>query len=131
MVARLAVAVVALAAVGWLAVLERDQRLLSSGSAAGGRLSTPGSYARGDRDLRAARLLNPDSAPDYTRAILYRGAGRFRASSALLEDVLRREPDNLQAWALLYQFSAGRDPASAQRALAARRRLDPLNARAR
>ena len=36
MLARIAVAVVAVAVIGWLAVLERDQRLYERGIAAGG-----------------------------------------------------------------------------------------------
>jgi hypothetical protein len=48
---------------------------------------------------------------------------------ALVERVLRREPDNLTAWGQLYGLSIGVDPAAERRALAARARLDPLNAR--
>lgn len=67
-------------------------------------------------------------------------AAGIRASSASaspppaiaqIEDVLRREPDNLAAWGLLYQFAHGFDPAAARRATAARERLDPLNAGSR
>jgi hypothetical protein len=46
---------------------------------------------------------------------------------ALLEDVLRREPDNLTAWRVLMLLS----PDAAGRALAAQRRLDPVNVRRR
>ena len=60
---------------------------------------------------------------------MYQAGGRSEDAVALLEEVLRREPDNLQAWGLLYAFTRERDPGSARRALEARRRLDPLGAR--
>ncbi len=56
------------------------------------------------------------------------GRGREREAAALLERVVEREPDNLTAWGLLLAFARERDPAAARRALAARRRLDPLRA---
>jgi predicted Zn-dependent protease len=114
-VTRVAVVVVALVALAWLGVMERAERLQASGAT--------------EADYRAARLLNPDTVPDVRRAFLYQGTGREREAAALLEDVLRREPDNLDAWGLLYTFTRERDPATARRALAARARLDPLGAR--
>jgi hypothetical protein len=129
--ARIAVGLVAVVVLAWLGVMERDHRLYVSGVTGAGKVRTPADLARAEADLRAARLLNPDISPDLSRAILYVGAGRARQATALAEDVLRREPDNLRAWGLLYSLSHERDPAAAERALAARRRLDPLNARSR
>ncbi len=43
--------------------------------------------------------------------------------------MIEREPDNITAWGLLYAFTRERDPAAAERALEARRRLDPLSVR--
>jgi hypothetical protein len=111
--ARVAVAVVAVVALAWLGAMERSVRLQATG---------------GDAALRDARLLNPDMTPDVRRAFLYQGTGRQAEAAALLEDVLRREPENLDAWGLLYAFTRDRDPAAARRALAARERLDPLGA---
>jgi cytochrome c-type biogenesis protein CcmH/NrfG len=53
--------------------------------------------------------------------------GRPADAVALLEDVVRRQPDNLVAWGVLHQVARGRDAGAAERALAARRRLDPLS----
>ena len=131
MVVRVAIGLVAVVIVGWLAVLERDTRLTARAVTASGRLSTSGNFARADAGFRAARLLNPDTTPDQDRAILYEGAGRSAAATGLVQDVLRREPDNLAAWALLYTFARDRDPALARQAVDARRRLDPFNARPR
>ena len=128
---RAAVAVVAVLAIGWLAVMARDTTLQDRGVALSGRLSEPGNAARAERAFRAARLLNPDTTPDVGRAFLYLARERRPEAKALLEDVLRREPDNLTAWGVLYNVSRGHDPATARRALAARARLDPLSARGR
>ena len=111
--ARVGVALVAVVALVWLSAMERSARLQARG---------------GEAALRDARLLNPDTTPDVRRAFLYQGTGRPEEAAALLEDVLRREPENLDAWGLLYAFTRDRDPATARRALAAGERLDPLGA---
>jgi len=129
--ARVLVAVVAAGALAWLAVMERDVRLLARGVEASGQLRTAGSFERAEADLRAARLLNPDANPDLGRAALYQGAGRLRQATALLEEVVRREPENRAAWSQLLVLARERDPDRARRALAALRRLDPVNARRR
>jgi hypothetical protein len=124
-VARVGVAVVAVLVIGWLGVMERDERLVQRGVKA----SSAGEAARAEQAFRDARLLNPDSAPDVLRSFLYVGTDRRAEAQALAEDVLRREPDNLTAWVVLFRISRGTDPATERRALAARRRLDPVNAR--
>ena len=126
---RAAVAVVAVLAIAWLGVLERDTTLQDRGVALSGRLSEPGNAARAERAFLAARRLNPDTTPDVGRAFLYLARERRPEAKALLEEVLRREPDNLTAWGVLYNVSRGHDPATARRALAAQARLDPLSAR--
>jgi hypothetical protein len=127
-VARVVVGVVAVAVLAWLGVMERDTRLQASGLAAARQLHMPGSFERADADLRAARLLNPDTTPDLARAVVYQAAKRPEPAAALVEDILRREPENLRAWGLLLSIARDRDPAAARRALAAQHRLDPVNA---
>ncbi|MEA2136560.1 MAG: hypothetical protein QOC68_4469 [Solirubrobacteraceae bacterium] len=131
MAARVAVAVVAVTAIAWLAVLERDVRLQARGVEASDHLVVPGNAARAEAAFRDARLLNPDTTPDLGRAFVYQAIGRRPAAAALLADVVRREPDNLVAWGVLYSLTRASDPATARRALAARSRLDPLSARRR
>ena len=126
---RAAVAAVAVVLLAWLGVMERDARLQARGVAAAGRLDVPGSAARADAAFRDARLLNPDTAPDVARALVLQARGRRGAAVALLEAVVRREPENVSAWGVLYAVARDADPAAARRALAARRRLDPLGAR--
>jgi predicted Zn-dependent protease len=124
-VSRVVVVAVAVAVLAWLAAMERDVRVLASGTAAAGRRDV----AAAERDFRSARTLNPDMTPDLRRAFLYQATGRRDEAAALLEDIVRREPDNLPAWGLLLTFTRESDPATAQRARAAVRRLDPLRAR--
>jgi len=120
--------VVALIVLGWLGVMERDRGLQARGVATAGHLRTAADVARAEADLRAARLLNPDTMPDINRALVYRFADRFDDAIALVEGVLRREPNNRAAWGGLLALTRGRDPAAAERARAALRRLDPVNA---
>jgi Tetratricopeptide repeat len=130
-VTRVAVCVVAVLLIGWLAVMERDERALKRGVEAAGRVTGAADAARAQAAFEDARLLNPDSAPDMGLAFLYQGAGRREDAAEIVDDVLGREPDNLSAWGLLFTLSRGVDAADERRALAARRRLDPLRARPR
>ena len=123
--ARIALAVVALSVLGWLVVQERNVRLQDRGVAAAERHNLP----RAEEAFRASRRLNPDPLPDVRLAFLYQGSGRKEQARRILEDILAREPDNLSVWTLLLAFTRDSDPDVARRALAARSRLDPLNAR--
>jgi hypothetical protein len=126
-VSRVAVAAVAIVVLAWLGVMERDVRVLGDGVAAAERRD----FGAAESDFRRARLLSPDTTPDLRRAFLYQVSGRERQAAALLEDVVRREPDNLPAWGLLLRFTRERDPAATRRALAAVRRLDPVRSQGR
>jgi len=122
MVARVVLVTVAAVVLAWLGVMERDHRLFIRGAGAS-------TFARADSDLRASGLLNPDSQSDLFRAFRLKYAGRWQEAVAMVERVLRREPDNLYAWNALVMVAQGRDPAAVLRARAAARRLDPLGAR--
>jgi predicted Zn-dependent protease len=117
-----ALAVIVLAGLGWR---ERAVRLQQHAldEAGAGHVDTA------VRDLERAARLNPDSTPDVFRALLLFKVGGRRPSIAILRSVVEREPDNLQAWGYLANYAAGRDPATRREALAAVRRLDPLDAR--
>jgi predicted Zn-dependent protease len=121
-----AVAVVAVVVLAWLGVMERDAREQARGVALAG---VAGGAARADQAFRRATFLNPDTAPDVARAFTIGVGGDEARALRLLQDVLRREPDNLTAWGMVAAFARGRDPAALRRAFAARRRLDPLSAR--
>jgi len=126
--ARVGVAVVAVLVIGWLGLMERDVRADKRGTALSAEPSVPGYVARADAELRAAQRLNPDTEPELKRAFLYVGAGQPERAASIVEGIVRREPDNLAAWGALFNVARDRDPAAAERALDARRRLDPLHA---
>ena len=127
MVARALVAALAVCVIAWLGVMERDGRLQSRADDA----IRAHDLIRAEGDLRGARLLNPDTAPDVTRAVLYRARGQQQRAIALLDDVVRREPDNLTAWSALHLSATGRDRSASRRSLAEVQRLDPLTWRRR
>jgi predicted Zn-dependent protease len=124
-VRRIVVVAVAVLVIAWLAVMELDVRRQAEGVSAAQRHD----IAAADADFRAAGRLSPDTAPDVNRAFLYERTAQHARAAATLEDVLRREPDNLTAWGLLFAFTKNHDRATADRAVAARRRLDPVSAR--
>jgi predicted Zn-dependent protease len=127
-VTRALVAAVATLAIAWLAVMERDARLQARGVAAAQPPLAPGALARAESDLRAARFLNPDRAPDVGRAAVLAARGRRVEAVALLRRVVAREPDNLSAWNFLQLLTARSDPATARRAQTELIRLDPITA---
>ena len=123
--ARVIVAVVAVAVLAWLAVMERSARLQATGIAATARQD----WDRAEDDFRAAASLNPDVAPDFRRSFVYQASSRPDEAIAVLRDVVRREPDNRAAWGVIEEFTRELDPALSARAREELRRLDPLNAR--
>jgi hypothetical protein len=122
--ARASVALVAVVLLAWLGLMERSTRLLARGVEA----TAHQEFAKAEADFRAAAFLNPDTTPDLRRSFVYEASSRQRQATALIEEVLRREPDNRSAWGVLEEFTRQRDPATSARARAALRRLDPLNA---
>jgi hypothetical protein len=132
MVTRVAVALVALLAIGWLGVLLRDERV---GTSAADRIFyapelPPAELGRQLDRMEDARLLDPDPKVDLNRAGLLLLRGRHQEAAAIAGAQARREPANLEAWRIVYQATRESDPARARQALAAIRRLNPLGARA-
>ena len=127
---RAAVAIAAVAVLAWLAIMYRDARLQAEGVRLAGQVRGRADLERADAGFRAAKLLNPDTTPDLSRALLSYGAGRAGDGIAGVEGVLRREPENVVAWGVLLTMTRDRDRRAAARAAAARRRLDPVGARA-
>jgi hypothetical protein len=117
---RVVLALVAVVVLAWLVVMERDTRLQAQA------LKTP---ARAEPDLRHATFLNPDTSPTLLRALIYLGEHDRRRALATVESVLRREPDNSDAWGELLLIARGYDASALRRAQAAARRLDPIGAR--
>jgi hypothetical protein len=130
---RAAIALVALALVVWSAVLWRDETI---GSDAVDRiLRNPGlsdpAWGREMERLRDAELLNPSTNWAIARAGALLQRGRPEAARRVIEDVVEREPDNLEAWLVLHRVVRGRDAERAAQARAEIRRLNPTPAAAR
>ena len=127
MVARIAVAVAALVVAGWLGVealgaradTELTRIVLSPHDL------TPAQQARARTLVARTARLNPDSRPDELRGILRLRAGDARGAGAAFAAIVREEPDNLGAWALLARAAGGYDPALAAAARARVRALAP------
>ena len=125
--ARILLAVVAVAALAWLAVSLRGYDRFVRGERLG--FAPHATQAQADqaaRLLEDARFLNPDTRPLLSKGALLvaRGGRRTQEGLALLEQGVRREPDNVLAWGVLASATRRLDP---QRSRAARARADELS----
>ena len=127
MLARALIAVLAVAALAWLGIGLRDLGLLERGE----RLSTAPDATAGQVDeaarlLEDARFLNPDLRPLLAEGAVLAARGGRRAPEglALLEEAVRREPDNVFAWGVLASATRRLDP---ERSRAARARAAELS----
>jgi len=123
---RVLVALAATVLIAWFAVLARDEAI---GGAAAERIHhrpdmDAADWARSIDPLRAAELLDPGTEWSVRRAS-YLVLRDKAAAARVAESVVRREPDNLDAWVALLRATRGRDPRRAQQALAQVSRLNP------
>ena len=133
MVARVVLAFCAVLVVAWLGVLVRDERV---GQDASGRVFTaqaPTESVVSDAldGLADAELLNPDPKWHMQRAGLLLLRDRPAEAARVAEDVVRRQPADVEAWQILLQATEGIDPRRAAEAWAAIKRLNPLATRTR
>lgn len=76
--------------------------------------------------MHSARLLNPDRETPLILEFSTRfRLGQQARAQAVLEQLLRIEPDNAQAWDVLSRLTAQRDPRRSAEAVARVRQLDP------
>jgi Tetratricopeptide repeat len=133
MPARIALAVLALAVGAWLVPGLRDAHREAFGErvALGGvGAPTRAEYAAARHDLVAAIGSAPDERARYLLAGLNLRTDRPADALPLLREIVRREPDNLEAWALMTGAAQQADePATAARARREVLRLNPLAAR--
>jgi len=127
MPARVLIAVLAVAVLAWLAVSLRGYDRFETAE----RLAFAPNATQAQADEAAglfedARFLNPDTRPLLSKGALLvaRGGRRVQEGLALLEEAVRREPDNVVAWAVLASATRGLDP---QRSREARARADELS----
>ena len=106
MLARVLLAVVALAAGTWLVVQERaasaEERLIE--------IAFESKDAPPDSDalLAQARRWNPDTRPDLFEGVILARQGDTAAAIAAIQRVTREEPANLEAWGLLRSAAKAR-----------------------
>ena len=129
MLTRIAVISVAIVAIAWLATGLHASDLELHGNAVGARAQAArldfAQAQRAARPYERARAFNPDTRPILLEANLlsFFRAGNDRAL-ALAKDVARREPDNVNAWAIVAGMATRLDPPLAVRA---RRRIAELS----
>src|SRR4051812_3391985 len=122
-IARLAMLLVAAAAIAVSAVWLHDARSQSAASAAVNAARSPSELEHAATLFRRGKALVPDTAAIAAEAYALVGAGQNERAAALLEKVVRREPRNARAWAALALSSSHFDSA---RAAAARARVRVL-----
>jgi len=113
----------------WLAVLLRDAVVAAPGTdrAAGRVPPVRAELAPAIDGLRRARLLNPDSQLDVYRARLELAARDPAGSLRTAEQIVRREPDNVDAWLSVWAGAVGvKDRRRASQALDQVARLNRL-----
>lgn len=131
MMARVLLALLAVGVIAWLGVMLRDVRLSESAGSVLFRTPPPSpqEFRGALADLSDAELLNPDPTPKVNRARFLLFRGRSAGALALAERVTVQEPDNLNAWGVVFQAGRAVDPASAAQARAAILRLNPYAGR--
>ena len=132
MPARIALGLLVIAVVAWLAVGLRNARLEADAAGLLGSSPATASPERlaeaRDVYLRSAELT-PDTGPEVRAAGIANFTGRPREALEILRGVVAREPDNFDAWLLIESAAAGIDPGLAARARARVRSLNPLQPR--
>jgi hypothetical protein len=124
MAARIALVLVSVLALGWLAVLRHD---LDVGQAATRQLqltASPSATPKLMERLKDAEFLNPDSTWQLYRASLWLSRDPREALNEA-ESLLREEPENTRAWGVVLAIArqAG-DRRLAEHALSEWKRLD-------
>jgi predicted Zn-dependent protease len=130
--ARAALVIAALAACLWLLAGLRASRLQADAERPFGAERIQAAEIERRRDqLEDARRFNPDPTPEIREAQLLVVAGRDREAVRVLEDVVRREPENYEAWIGLRQAASSVDLPLSRRATREALRLNPLARRDR
>jgi cytochrome c-type biogenesis protein CcmH/NrfG len=124
--ARASLALLALAVCGWFALGIRQAHDTAAATAIippQGPVSAE-QVSRATSLLRDARQLNPDQQVNVLLAQLTLVSGHAPRARQILGDVVRREPQNLDAWAWLAHASAN-EPHAFNLALRRVRQLEP------
>jgi tetratricopeptide (TPR) repeat protein len=134
MAARIALGLLVVVALAWLGLGLRNARLEADGARLIGDSPADASLARlaeARDDYRRAEKLSADTGPAVRVAGLANFTGHPREALEQLRDVVRREPENFDAWLLMSSVAADLDSPLAARARARARELNPLQFRRR
>jgi hypothetical protein len=133
--AHLVLVAIALLAGAWIVLSLRSVELESEGRAVLARAQrgpiTADELNRGKRHLQRARRFSADQSPHIVEGVLLDSARRPEQAAAVAERVIDVEPDNVDAWIVLYLAlsdlkGAARDTKRAAEALRTVRTLNPL-----
>lgn len=124
--ARVFIILVALIACAWFVFGIRQARDTSNATSLISKSGTltAAQSARAASLLDSAGVLNPDAEVDVLRARLALDERIPGRAMRIVEDVVRREPQNIEAWFVLASAS-GRQPKTLLRALEQIARLEP------
>ena len=116
--ARAVIVIFSVLAGAWFILGIRQAHEISQATAIVNQSSTPtaAESARAASLLRSAGTLNPDREVELLRAALALDQNNFQGARRILEAVVRNEPMNVEAWALL-ATAAGSDPRLEREAL--------------
>jgi Flp pilus assembly protein TadD len=128
MAMRIGMALACAAALAWLAVVLHSVALRDDGQEIAARdpkTLSAAEVAHSLSLLRRAQAHTPDTEPLLDRGALLVRLGQVRRATPLLEQIVDREPENVQAWALLALATQRTDPARAAEARARTTKLAP------
>lgn len=120
------VAIGALLALGWwtrASVLEQQAQRVSDNPF---RVTDRAQANQALERLERAAELNPDRRPELVEGVLLLRAERPRRAVASFSELVRAEPENVEAWAFLAVAAADVAPGRARRARARVAELNPL-----
>lgn len=124
---RTALAVVSVLVIAWSAVLWRDNQIgyQAADRIFGDPTMNDSEWRHSLAQLHDATLLDPSTKWRVSRATAL--LLRDKAEAARVADsVVAREPDNLQAWLVIYRATRGSDHERAREAQAQIQRLNPV-----
>jgi predicted Zn-dependent protease len=126
-VTRVAVVLLALAAIVWLALGVQATRAENELSDLVAQESVPGpdELERGEELRREAERFVPGRRPSMIEATLRIQGNDHAGAIRLLQDVVEDEPENGEAWLLLARAAEDQDPELAERAMGRVRELAP------
>ena len=109
MSARVGLVAVALVACAWFALGIRQAHEIARATSivSQARALTPARAREADSLLRSAGALNPDLEVDVLRGRVALARGNLVGARRILTSVVRREPENVEAWIWLARASNG------------------------